>query len=120
MAFFSRQLRGAQTRYSAQELERLALFESVQHFAFYLYGRRFVIVTDHRGLEWLKSGKQRNSRVYGWALKLSKFQFDIVYRSGVRNIVADELSRCHPETSIGDTSLSKEEGGDVGQPTLKS
>ncbi len=68
VAFFSRQLRAAQTRYSAQELEGLALYESVQHFAFYLYGRRFLIITDHRGLEWLKSGKQRNRRVYGWAL----------------------------------------------------
>ncbi len=56
VAFFSRQLKGAQARYSAQELEGLALYEAVQHFAFYLYGRRFLIITDHRDLEWLKSG----------------------------------------------------------------
>ncbi len=120
VAFFSRQLKGAQVRYSAQELEGLALFESVQYFAFYLYGRRFIIITDHRGLEWLKSGKQKNRRVYGWALKLSEFHFDVVYQSGAKNVVADDLSRCHQGCSVGDTSLSMEEGGDVGQPTFKS
>ncbi len=38
VALFSRQLKGAQSRYSAQELEGLALFEAVRHFSFYLYG----------------------------------------------------------------------------------
>ncbi len=120
VAFFSRQLKGAQVRYSAQELEGLALFEAVQHFAFYLYGKRFSIITDHRGLEWLKSGKQKNRRVYGWALKLSEFQFDVTYRRGDHNVVADDLSRCHDGSNVGVTVLSKEEGGDVGQPTFKN
>ncbi len=120
MAFFSRQLKGAQARYSAQELKGLALYEAVQHFAFYLYGRRFLIITDHRGLEWLKSGKQRNRRVYGWALKLSEFQFEVIYRRGDHNVVADDLSRCHDGSNVGVTVLSKEEGGDVGQPTFEN
>ncbi len=47
VAFFSKQLKGAQSRYSAQELEGLAVYEAVQHFAFYLYRRKFLIVTDH-------------------------------------------------------------------------
>ncbi len=120
VAFFSRQLRGAQARYSAQELEGLALFESVNHFAFYLYGRVFTVFSDHKGLEWLTSGKQRNRRVYGWALKLAEFQFKVVYIPGATNVVADELSRCHGECVSRDTSFSMEEGGDVGLPTFES
>jgi len=58
VAFFSKQLKGAQTRYAAQELECLAVVEAVQHFAYYLYGRHFEVVTDHRGLEALKEGRQ--------------------------------------------------------------
>ena len=50
VAFLSRQLKGAQTRYSAQELEWLAVYESVNHFAYFLYGRKFRVITDHKGL----------------------------------------------------------------------
>ena len=38
-AYYSRQLRGAEHRYSATELEALALVETIQHFGYYLYGR---------------------------------------------------------------------------------
>ncbi len=113
VAFFSRQLRGAQCRYSAQELECLAAVEAVKHFSYYLYGRHFRLLTDHKGLESLRSGKQLNRRVYGWSLTLSEFDFTVVYRCGRDNIVADELSRCHAG-NCGETTRLLEEGGDVG------
>ncbi len=92
--FFSRQLRGAQQRYSAQELEGLAIYEAVKHFSYYLFGKEFVVYTDHKGLVNLMTNKQENRRLYGWALKLSEYKFKIVYRKGVENVVADCLSRC--------------------------
>ena len=49
-AFFSRQIRGAEQRYSATELEALALVCTIQHFSYYLYGRQFVAYTDHKPL----------------------------------------------------------------------
>ncbi len=113
VAFFSRQLRGAQYRYSAQELECLAAVEAVKHFSYYLYGRYFRLLTDHKGLESLRSGKQLNRRVYGWSLMLSEFDFTVMYRCGRDNIVADELSRCHAG-NCGEATRLLEEGGDVG------
>ena len=97
VAFFSRQLQGAQTRYSAQELEGLAIYESIRHFAYFLYGRRFLLFTDHRGLVNLMCNKQMNRHLYGWALKLSDYDFEIVYSPGCLNTVPDALSRCHGE-----------------------
>lgn len=44
VAYFSRQLQGAQKRYSATELEGLAIFKAVHFFAHFLYGRRFTVV----------------------------------------------------------------------------
>ena len=38
-AFYSRLLQGAEQRYSATELEALALVSTISHFAYYLYGR---------------------------------------------------------------------------------
>ncbi len=120
VAFFSKQLKGAQQRYSAQELEGLALFEAVRHFAFYLYGKEFTVVTDHRSLVTLMMTRQLNRRLYNWALKLTEFKFKVVYRSGHENGVADCLSRCHTreiEDGAVGSHQQKEEGGDVGTPT---
>ncbi len=124
VAFFSKQLRGAQVNYSAQELEGLGIYESIRHFAYFLYGRKFTVVTDHKGLVNMRYGKQENRRIYNWCLKLSMYDFDIVYRAGVENVVADDLSRCHGETDVSDrVTQLLEEGGDVGiqeTPTLEN
>ncbi len=104
--FFSRQLRGAQTRYSAQELEGLAVWECVKHFSYFLYGHKFTVVTDHKGLVNLTSGRQENRRLKGWALKLSEYDFDIVYRKGADNSAADCLSRAfEPDPSPDDGNV---------------
>ncbi len=79
VAFFSKQLRGAQANYSAQELEGLGIYEAIRHFAYFLYGRKFTVVTDHKGLVNMRCGKQENRRIYNWCLKLFMYDFNIVY-----------------------------------------
>ena len=49
VAFFSKKLLPAQTRYMATEKEGLAVVKAIQHFEFYLYGRPFKVQTDHTG-----------------------------------------------------------------------
>ena len=93
VAFFSRQLQGAQVRYSATELEALAIIRSVHFFAHYLYGRHFEIVTDHKALTSLMSSSRLNRRLQGWALKLMDFDFSITYKPGSTVGDADGLSR---------------------------
>ncbi len=87
VAFYSRQLRGAEVQYSATEVEALAVVCAVQHFLPYLYGRHFRVVIDHQALTALMSSKTLNRRLQGMALKLMQFDFEIVYRPG------DELER---------------------------
>lgn len=50
VSYFSRKLKGPETRYSATDSEALAVVEVVRHFDPYLYGREFNIFTDHRPL----------------------------------------------------------------------
>lgn len=113
VAFYSKQLQGPEQRYSAQELEGLGLFKSIHHFAFYLYGRHFSVITDHKPLCSLRSKPQQNRRLLMWALKLTEFDFDIIYRKGTDNTVADCLSRCHDKM----THRQEQEGEDVGVAT---
>ncbi len=117
VAFFSKQLRGAQTSYIAQELEELGVYEAVRHFAYFLYSRRFTVVMDHKGLVNMRVGKQDNRRIYNWCLKLGDYDFDVVYRAGNHNVVADELSRCFGDElkSCDRVTRDLKEGGGVGQ-----
>ncbi|KAE9293255.1 hypothetical protein PR003_g24549 [Phytophthora rubi] len=79
--------------YSISELECLAVVWTVRLFRSHLYGRRFTIVTDHVALKWLMTTKEPAGRLPRWALTLQEYDFDIVYRPGKENHVADALSR---------------------------
>ena len=63
VGFYSRQLKDAETRYPATEIECLAVVEAVRHFEVYLHGRPFQMETDHKALESLLSSKMLNRRL---------------------------------------------------------
>ena len=129
VAFYSKQLQGAQHRYSATELEALAIFKSINYFSHFLFGSHFVVVTDHKALVALLRSRRLNKRLQGWMLQLEQYDFDIIYRAGRDNLDADALSRqawgsgaMEPwKTSKEKDAVSAEEvGGDVGtSPTEK-
>ena len=49
--------------------------------------------TDHRNLTWIQNAKHSSGQLARWAMRLSEFNFDLRYRPGVDNQVADALSR---------------------------
>ena len=55
--FASKRLSKAQMAYAVVELECLAIVWSLEHFSVYLYGRDFVIQTDHQPLASLSTSK---------------------------------------------------------------
>ena len=52
-AYASRTLTGTEQRYCVTRKEMLALVWGSHHFHPYLYGRKFVLRTDHSALQWL-------------------------------------------------------------------
>lgn len=107
LAFASRTLNKAETRYSTTEKELLAIVWATKHFRQYLYGKKFTIVTDHKPLVWLMNVKDPNSRLMRWRLKLEEFDYEIIYKSGKTNTNADALSRI-PVNAI-DSFMTNEE-----------
>ena len=92
-AYYSRQTKGAETRYSATELEALALVETIVHFSYYLYGHEFHAYTDHHALLSLKHSERLNGRLKRLDLKLQPWRVIIEYLPGKDNQLADALSR---------------------------
>ena len=97
MAYYSRKLQPRERKYSASELEGLAVVASVKHFDAYLMTHPFTLQTDHRALTFLNEAKHNNGRLARWALLLQQFTFNIVYKKGSLNTNADTLSRMFPE-----------------------
>lgn len=106
IAYYSRTLNTAERNYSTIEKELLAIVDSTKHFRPYLYGQKFTIETDHNPLVWLSKIKEPNSRLTRWKLKLGEFQFEIKYKKGKENVVADALSRVELNTHETDDAIS--------------
>lgn len=69
IAYTSRVLRGPELNYETYEKEALAVIHSVKTFRPYVFGRKFIIVTDHQPLVWFKTA-DLNTRVKKWRFKL--------------------------------------------------
>ena len=50
LAFFSKKLSSAESKYSAFDRELLAAYSAVCHFRFLLEGQQFTLFTDHKPL----------------------------------------------------------------------
>ena len=100
MAFWSRKLQPHERRYSATELEGLAVVAAVHHFDAYLITHPFVVETDNKALVFLNSAKHDNGRLARWAMKLQPYTFSIRYRPSGDNVNADTLSRMFGEEKL--------------------
>jgi transposase InsO family protein len=95
IAYWSRKLNGAETRYSATERELLALVEAVDEWRVYIEGSPHSVIlrSDHRPLMWLNSKPSLSSRLFRWVERLDGHAFRIEHVAGKANNVADALSR---------------------------
>ncbi|KAL0196887.1 hypothetical protein M9458_005427, partial [Cirrhinus mrigala] len=96
-AFFSHKLSPVEKNYDVGNRELLAIKLALEEWRHWLEGacNPFVILTDHKNLEYLRSAKVLNHRQARWALFFTRFDFTINYRPGSQNLKADALSRIH-------------------------
>ena len=93
VAYASKKLSTRERSYAVIEKECFAVVWGIQKFHQYLYGREFVLETDHQPLTYLNKSKTDNSRLMRWALQLQPYRFRIVAIKGSDNVGADYLSR---------------------------
>ena len=105
VAFVSRSFVAPEKNYSQIEREALAIVFAVKRLHQYLYGRYFVLRTDHKPL--LKIFGEKSSlpsvtaaRLERWAVTLSSYQYSSQYIKGTDNVMADCLSRLPIQLSV--------------------
>lgn len=106
IAFASRALNKAQTNYPATLRELLAVVFAVSKFRNWLYGRHFTLYCDHSALSYLFTGKHESRMLNYWAYSLCEYNFSIVHRPGVLNILPDALSRLYDSPLRGESATS--------------
>jgi hypothetical protein len=65
IAYASRQLNTAEPNYTVSEQEMLALVWATKYLRCYLYGKHFLVRTDHVALTYLQKFADHNSRLLG-------------------------------------------------------
>lgn len=116
VAYASRTLNKCEINYSTTEKELLAIVWGCNSFRPYLFGRKFIIVTDHRPLKWLFNHTDPSSKLQRWRLQLQEFEYEIIYRKGKLNSAADALSRypVNPVYTENPENLNENELIDLG------
>lgn len=95
-AYFSENMQGPELNYSAQDKEMLAVVRALVCWRAELVGLQagpFLVVTDHEALKYFTTKRLLNSRQAAWADLLAEYNFQITYRPGTENVLADSLSR---------------------------
>ena len=100
VAYASRALSKAEKRYSVTRRELLAVVTFIRHFKYYLYGRRFLLRTDHGSLRWLCNFKEPEGQVARWLDILNTYDFEVQHRPGTKHHNADALSRYPNATQV--------------------
>ncbi|KAJ0704368.1 putative nucleotidyltransferase, Ribonuclease H [Helianthus annuus] len=93
LAFISKALSPRQQALSVYEKELLAIIYAVKYWHHYLSVNHFVIKTDQKSLKYLLEQKLTTPLQHAWLSKLMGYDYEIVYKKGVENQVADALSR---------------------------
>jgi hypothetical protein len=79
-----------QQKYSVNELELLAIVETLKEFKGMLWGQTITVYTGHKNL--MQDALGLTYQVYCWRLLLEEYGPTIEYIKGIHNTVADAIS----------------------------
>lgn len=105
VCFASRTLSATETKYHPLELECLAVVFGCTKFDQYIYGKKdLTVLSDHRPLETILKKEMDKSplRLQKMLLYLQRYGFDLQYKPGSQQVVADMLSRAPVSSAMNE------------------
>ena len=95
ITFFHKALSLRHQSLSTYEKELMAVVLAVEKWRPYLIGRHFTIKTDHFSLKYLLEQKFTTTFRSKWLPKLMGYDYEIQYKQGKENLIADGLSKLY-------------------------
>jgi hypothetical protein len=92
LAFTSKKLSERNMGKSIYEKEMLAILHVVDLWHPYILGQCFQIKTDHQSLKYFLEQCISSPEQQKWVTKLFGYDYEIIYKKGKDNVVADALS----------------------------
>ena len=71
----------------------LAILHAIKKWRPYLIGRHFKVKTNHDSLKYFLEKRLSSEEQPKWVTKMLGYDFEILYKKGKQNVVADALSR---------------------------
>ncbi|KAI0992647.1 hypothetical protein K3495_g15538 [Podosphaera aphanis] len=95
VAYHSKKLTPTECNYDTHDKELLSIVRSLEEWRGELIGLHepFIILTDHKNLEFFMTARKLSERQVRWAQSLSQFNFKIKFRAGKQAARPDALSR---------------------------
>ena len=93
IAYESRKLKIHEKKYATYDLELAVVIHALKMWCHHLIERKFMLMTDNKGLKYLLDQPNLNTRKARWIAFLSEYDFEIQHIKGKKNKVADALRR---------------------------
>ncbi|XP_074325347.1 uncharacterized protein LOC141662740 [Apium graveolens] len=95
--YASESFKDAEKNYHSNEKEYLAVIRVINKFSIYLTPVKFLVRTDNRNFTYFLriklQGDNKQGRLVRWQQWLSRYSFDVEHIEGVKNCLADFLTR---------------------------
>jgi transposase InsO family protein len=91
IAFVSRSFSESQLRWSTIQKEAYGIFRSCKEFDALIRDMKFILRTDHKNLLFI--AEDSNPMIIRWYMAMQELDFTIEHIAGIKNLVADWLSR---------------------------
>jgi hypothetical protein len=93
LAFTIKQLSEKNLGKPIYEKEMLAILHAIELWCPYLLGKHFQIKTDHQSLKYFLEQRISSQEQQKWVTKLFGYDYEIIYKKGKDNVMADALSQ---------------------------
>ena len=93
ITYMSGLFRGSQMNWACLTKEAYAIYMSIKKLAYYLEDANITLRSDHLPLKKFLVKNTLNSKVNNWAIEISPFCITFKYIKGIKNTLADTMSR---------------------------